>query len=38
MLPAEGFLRGFDVDEGVITNDINEIMERTIQKYKDEMG
>lgn len=38
MIPSEGFLRGFDVDEGVITNDINEIMVRKIQKYKDEMG
>ena len=38
VVPSEDFLRGFDVDEGVITNDINEIMVRKIQKYKDEMG
>lgn len=34
VVPFEGFLRGIDVSEGDITNDINEVTERTIQKYK----
>ena len=37
-IPFEGFLRGFDVGEEVLTNDINEITVKKIRKYKAEMA